>query len=76
MTPRKRVPLSTARSFKKPDLVLPDGVIRRWMLDRRKVCSAGHLLPVLVPLPVPGEGPGNAAVDSGAFAAGTAASCL
>ena len=39
--PRKRLLLSIARSLKKPGLVLPDGVIRLWMLDRMKVCWAG-----------------------------------
>ena len=59
------MPLSIVRSDRNPDLVRPDGVIRRWMLERRKVCCEAPLLPAAA-LP-----PGTVAEAS---AAGTAAS--
>ena len=67
--PRNRLLLSLARSLRKPDFVLPDDVIRRWMFARRKVCWAFPLSLDLVPGVILGTDE-----DSAASAAGTGAS--
>ena len=54
------MPLSLVRSDRNPDLVRPDGVIRRWMLERRKVCCCPLLLDLAL-LPASGVLLGTAA---------------